>query len=443
MTLKPPPQNLEAEKSVLGFCLKDQESLSTALYRLSDDDFNSNIHKVIFNNIKVIFEQGKLVSTTTLTDLLKANKNLDEIGGLSYLYELTEKAHSKIEFKSDLDILEDKRIKRGVITAAQSIVNEAYADSRDAPDILKSGFEQLWKTSPINSTGVDIISSGRIYDERKKGLSKKDNKSIFSYYKSIDELLVRGFQTKEISVLAGRPGQGKSSVKSNLIKNQLEEGICVVNFAPEQTFEVEQARIEALETQVPLGEILTAHQWKKGDYRIKLIREANQKIDDKYNYHIIPTRKIETSDVRTVLYRIGQTQNIDIIYIDLFDKLSDVAVVNNKAQTVASKLNVMNQIAEEFDCHVCLLVQISREVEKRSDKRPRISDIKDAGAYEEAARLIMMLYREKYYNPDSLNSSIEFIVGKNSNGPTDTIEMDFDLNTLSLDEKETGLGGLA
>ena len=443
MPLRPLPSSPEAEKYVLGFALKDRDALSKLISDLRPHDFHSEINQTIYSCIYELFKKGKLVTTISVAEALKGLKSLEEIGGLVYLYELTEKGRSRVEFFSNIEIVKDKSIKRQLIQSSKELSDLAYADSKDSSEVIQIGFKRMWESTPLSHSGIEIISSGHVYEKRKKGLkTQRDNKSIFSGYPSIDEILGRGFQTKELSILAGRPGQGKSSVKSNLIKNQLDQGLCVVSFAPEQTFEVEQGRIETLLTEIPLGEILLAHKWQKGDYRIKLLKQANNKIDKQYKYHIIPTRRIETTDIRTVLYQIAQFQKIDIIYIDLFDKLSDVAVVSQKAQTVANKLNVMNQIAEEFDCHICLLVQASREVEKRSDKRPRISDIKDAGAYEEAARLILLLYRERYYQPDSLNNSIEIIVGKNSNGPVTTVEMDFDLQRLMVQEKGKKLGKL-
>lgn len=443
MSVRSLPSSPEAEKYVLGYALKDQDALSKLVSDLKEEDFYSEINQTVFSSIHTLFRKGKLVSVIGLSDYLQGIRSLEEIGGLIYLYELTEIAKSRVEFFSHIETVKDKSIKRNLIKGAKATMDLAYDDAQESGEILQKGFEHLWSSSPMSHAGIEIISSGKIYEKRVKGFkSRKDTRSILSGYPSIDEVLVRGFQTKELSVLAGRPGQGKSSIKSNLIKNQLEQGLCVVSFTPEQTFEVEQARIETLLTDIPLGEILTAHTWQKGDYRIKELKRVNSIIDKRYKYHIVPSRRIETTDIRTVLYQIAQRQPIDIIYIDLFDRLSDVAVVNQKAQTVASKLNVMNQIAEEFDCHVCLLVQASREVEKRSDKRPKISDLKDAGAYEEAARLIILLYREKYYNPDSLDSSIEVIIGKNSNGPVTTLKMDFDLKRLKLEEKGKSVGKL-
>jgi replicative DNA helicase len=122
----------------------------------------------------------------------------------------------------------------------------------------------------------------------------------------------------------------------------------------------------------------------------------------------------------------------------LFDKLVDVNVSVNKAQTVGVKLGEMSRIAEEFDCHICCLVQINRQVENRADKRPKMSDLKDSGNYEEAARLVMLLYREKYYFPDSMNDELEVIIAKQSNGPIGTAIMHFEEPTLKVVAGEAG-----
>ena len=189
-------------------------------------------------------------------------------------------------------------------------------------------------------------------------------------------------------------------------------------------------------TKIPLTEILQSYSWQPEDYRLDLIKKANHIIDKKMNYHIIPSRAISVADVRSVLYQISQHSKIDVVFFDLFDKLMDVNVSVNKAQTVGVKLGEMARMAEEFDCHICCLVQINRQVEKRSDKRPQLSDLKDSGNYEESARLVMMLYRERYYFQDSLNDEMEIIISKQSNGPTGTVNMTFNEETLAIDPGE-------
>ena len=224
-----------------------------------------------------------------------------------------------------------------------------------------------------------------------------------------------------------------------MMYNLLERGLGVVNFGIEQGFTTEQDRLESIMTKIPLSEIIQSWSWEKGDFRLDLIKKANETIDKDYNYHIVPSRSVSVADVRSVLYQITQRQKVDVVFFDLFDKLIDVNVSANKAQTVGVKLGEISRMAEEFDCHICCLVQINRQVEGRSDKRPKISDLKDSGNYEEAARLVMLLYREKYYFQDSMNDEMEIIVAKQSNGPTGTATMIFNESTLEIEPSEGGM----
>lgn len=233
-----------------------------------------------------------------------------------------------------------------------------------------------------------------------------------------------------------------SALKSNIKLNLLRAGFGVVGFELEQGFATEQDRLESLMTNIPLEEVIKSGGWKKGDYRIELIKEANTTIDREFNYHIIPSRSMTLADTRAVLYQIKQRTPFHVVFFDLFDNLVDVSVSANKAQTVGVKINEVARMAEEFNCHICCLVQISRRVEHRGgDRRPRLSDLKDSGNYEERARLVLLLYREKYYFEDSLNQEMEIIIAKQSNGPPGKVIMHFEEDTLKITPAEEYLGG--
>ena len=315
-------------------------------------------------------------------------------------------------------------------------MQEGFNDTLDKDSFLKYTMDTIGEATRGASHGVKVISSGGIYEERRKiFLARLEHNVIGLGYDNLDETIVSGMALGDISVIAARPGMGKSALKGNIKLKQLRAGLGIVGFELEQGFATEQDRMESLMTGIPLMEIIRSRYWQAGDYRIDAIKEANRVIDEEFNYHIIPSRGITLSDARTALYQIVQQNEIHVVYFDLFDKLSDVSVANNKAQTVGVKLNELHAMAEEFNIHVCCLVQINRRVEHRGgDKRPRISDLKDSGNYEEVARLILLLYRESYYFPDTLDEDLEVIIAKQSNGPPGTVLMHFDMETLEMED---------
>ena len=427
------PQNPAAEAVILGLMIISKSCLAQGMSVLSKEHFHKRTHGLIFMGMEGLFTNGKDVSLVSLTEQLKSTNSLDAVGGPIKLAELTESSISDTEMDTYISILQDKAIKRNIILAADDIMKKGYEDVMEQDSYLKHTMETLWKATPFYSSAIRVISSGEMAEARRADfISRRDKKVIRFGWGNLDNLVVNGMSPGDISVLAARPGLGKSALKTNIILNLLEGGYGVVNFGIEQGFRTEQDRLESLMTKIPLTEILQSYSWQPKDYRLDLIKKANHIIDKKMNYHIIPSRAISVADVRSVLYQISQHSKIDVVFFDLFDKLMDVNVSVNKAQTVGVKLGEMARMAEEFDCHICCLVQINRQVEKRSDKRPQLSDLKDSGNYEESARLVMMLYRERYYFQDSLNDEMEIIISKQSNGPTGTVNMTFNEEILSI-----------
>ena len=434
------PQNPEAEAVVLGLMIISKSCLAQGMSLLSKEHFHKRSHGLIFVGMEGLFQSSKDVSLVSLTEQLKSTNSLDAVGGPLKLAELTESSISDTELDTYISILQDKAIKRNIILAADDIMKKGYEEVMEQDSYLKHTMETLWKATPFYSSAIRVISSGEMAEARRADfISRRDKKIIKFGWENLDKLVANGMSPGDISVLAARPGLGKSSLKTNIILSLLEGGYGVVNFGIEQGFRTEQDRLEALMTKIPLTEILQSYAWKAEDYRLDLIKKANHRLDKEMNYHIIPSRSISVADVRSVLYQINQHSKIDVVFFDLFDKLIDVNVSVNKAQTVGVKLGEMARMAEEFDCHICCLVQINRQVEKRSDKRPQLSDLKDSGNYEETARLVMMLYRERYYFQDSLNDEMEIIISKQSNGPTGTVNMTFNEEILAITPGEGGL----
>jgi len=436
------PQNIEAEEVVLGLMLISKSCLVAGISELNQDAFHKRIHTMTFTGIQALFEKGKEVSLISLAEQLKSTNSLEAVGGPVALSELVASGISDTEFDTYTEILIDKATKRRVIAAADNIMQAGFDDKLDTTSFLKLTMEKISQATRGASKEVKIISSGDIYKERRKILLDRLKRNVVGFgYQELDEKIVSGMAPGDISVIAARTSMGKSGFKSNIKLNQLEAGFGVVGFELEQGFASEQDRMESLMTNIPLEEIIRSREWAKNDYRIDLVKEANQRMDEKFNYHIIPSRGITLSDVRTALYQITQSFPIHVVFFDLFDKLVDVNVAANKAQTVGVKINEVAQMAEEFNVHICCLVQINRRVEHRGgDHRPRLSDLKDSGNYEEAARLVLLLYRENYYFEDSMNNDVEIIIAKQSNGPLGVVTMRFDIDTLRMTPPEKYLG---
>jgi len=437
------PQSIKDEQVALGLMLSNKETLTRGISSLSSGDFWDKKHKIIFEAIDRLYVEGKFASLRLVVDYLRSKNSLDVAGGEIYLIELIEAGISDTEFDNIVEIIKDKSSKRGAIEVCDNISKMAFKDNLSRTEFIDKSTKMFMDTLPLYDKSIKVISSGDLYRERALELKKRQlQKGMPLGFDNLDDVIVAGWRPTDVSIIAARPSIGKSAFKTNLMIKALERGDCVVNFALEQGFATEQDRMEAIMGKIPLTEIIKSGQWKKGDYRVKIIKEVNRIIDEQFNYHIIPSRNLGTKDVRPILYRIAQKQKPGIVFFDLFDKLKDVNVEDNTPAVIGSKLGEMARIAEEFDTHICLLVQINREVTKKANKRPKMSYLKASGAYEEVARLIMLLYREKFYFPDSLNTEMEIIVDKQSNGPRETATLEFDDDTLQLTDTLQATGDL-
>lgn len=437
------PQSVESEKKVLAYMTLYQELLIQGMKSLkSHEYFHKPAHGFIWGALDSIYQKDKKPSLVVLEEELKLQKTLEKAGP-SNLVELMEVASNKEEFDSVLEIVVDKYHKRNVIKVSRELNTLSYSDSIEGEEFIKQAKDTFASSISNNFGKIQVVSSGDIWETRRQNLiAQAQTEFLDINFKNLDDRITGGWMRKQVSVMAGRPGMGKSALKSSFILGQLIKGRRVVSFAPEQGFNVEQARLEALMTEIPLKEILESYKWRGKDYRIKHIRGANQRIDKEFKYHIIPTRGLSTKDVRPILYEIAQKYGpIDWITVDLFDKFTDVNTTDNTVNAIAVGLQNLATYAEEFNAHVNLLVQISREAEKKGDKRPKISNLKNSGAYEEVARLILLLFREKYYFPDSLNNDVEVNIAKQSNGPTDTVLFEFKEDILGFEEKDEFFSG--
>jgi len=207
-----------------------------------------------------------------------------------------------------------------------------------------------------------------------------------------------------------------STFRKNLTVNLCNRGYKVCEVNTEHSLETEQDRTDSCLTNIPFKEIVRSKEWSNTDGRIKKIHDANVYINKYWNHHYIVSRTLTTTDLKYKLRYIKRRFGLDIVFIDLFDKLADVNVVKDKPTTVGTKLGILSQIAEELNIHICLVVQIQRRAEARRNKRPTLVDLKDSGAFEEVARLVMLLYRESYYDSTILEDICEVNIAKQNSG---------------------------
>ena len=322
------------------------------------------------------------------------------------------------------------------LEAELGVVKDEIKSGRYGYESALNRVDQVRINSHQVTSGIKEFEPGNFYTQRMAILKKREEtKQIFFGYRTLDALIIGGQRKKEISIIAGRPSMGKSAAKANLIRTQSDLGFRVASVATEQTEEVETDRIDSIRTGITLRELANSKTWENGDQKIDKIIESNKFIDKNWKYFLNVRRNISTEGVaawlRGIINKYGE---IDVCYIDLFDKLTDVNVESKSDALISAKLGYLNQVAEELNIHICLLVQIHRAAvrDPRTDHRPKMHNLKGSGSYEEVARLILLMHREKYYNAKIVEDIIEFNVAKQNNGPAGD-----DITANLLFEKET------
>ena len=424
----------QRELALIGGLIVFKESREHIRY-IEQDHFTKKLYGSIFGVIKDIAQDGREISE----DLLKIELGSKLPSGYNEVIEETLKRSVLQAFPIDRKFsemfLQNTKTKVGV-QSLEKFILKIKTESIEYDEALKE-VDKIRENMTIPGHNIQNFMPGNFLQKRREIMQRRTQaKQLFYGFRQIDELVVRGQRKKEISIIAARPGIGKSFLRANFIRSQCDLGFRILSIATEQTDEVETDRIDSLLTGISLTEIENSGDWKANDKRVKEVLKANKYIDDNWNYFLYVNRNLTTNDMmnhaRDIINKYGE---IDIMYVDLFDKLIDVNVSEFKASVIGKKLGFLSQAAEELNIHICLLVQIHRDLKHVKGYRPQIWHIKDSGAYEEVARLILLLHREKYYNSSIQNNILEINVAKQNNGPAGTgiiAAMPVDESNLSL-----------
>ena len=431
------PQAIDAERSVLGACLMDFRVFPEVRSVLSSEAcFYRDAHRRIYRAMVSLFDGGKIVDPMLLAEEIRREGSMEIVGGFSYLADLVAEVSTTANVQHHAAIVRERFDRRKMITAAAKATTLAYNEMEDwaaSAEMLQEVFSDLQDIDDDS-----LIEPGQMEDVRRKGLRDRAKRpEILTGLESIDLKLSEAFAPLKVSIMAGRPSMGKTAFRMVVTQNLCEQGFGVLSVCPEGGFESDMDRLDSLRHGIPLVDIIQSGRWREGDSRIKQIVDGVHQMDEKWHLYSMPSRMTSLADIRMALHRIVYVigDPIHVVFIDLFDRMTDVDVVENKASVISVKLNEIARLAEEFNTHFCLLVQINRGVERRNDNHPTMADLRDSGGYEQVADLIFMLYRASYYNEDVEDTRLEVELGKQRNGPAGRgtrVELGFDPQTLRM-----------
>ena len=438
MNTKTEPHNLEAEQSVLGAAFMSKSALQKVCEDLSSESFYLDAHSKIYDVIKELYNTNVAVDITTVTDRLKSKKLLKQIGDVDYLLEIVNSVPTASNVDYYINIVNEKAILRNLISTATSIVSEAYMGDATINETLDDAERKILGVVKNRKSGEfkpiqEALTNAQLNLE-KLSESGGEITGIPSGFYDLDKVTT-GFHENELIILAARPGMGKTAIVLNIVVNvalATKKNVAVFNL--EMNAEQLAMRMISSAGQIDGYKIRTGKlehsDWKRVNEAISQLAETNIKIDD--------TPGITIGEIRAKCRRLAATEKgLSLIVIDYLQLVSTTSkYAGNRQQEVAEISRDLKTLALELKVPIIACAQLSRAVEGREDKRPLMSDLRESGSIEQDADIVAFLYRDDYYNKearmDDNNSVVEFIIGKNRNGQTKTVELLFKKNTSTF-----------
>lgn len=419
-----PPHSLEAEQSVLGAMIINKEAINTAIEQIHPEDFYKEANKEIFKAIIELFNRNEPVDLITLSEELKRRGNLENIGGVTYLADLSGGVAITSNIKYYCDIVEEKSILRRLIQSCDEIMGKSYEDSEEVGSIIEQAEKNIFDItqgrhregfSPIKEVLLDSFS--RIEE---MAANQGQLTGLTTGFIDIDNKL-SGMQKSDLILLAARPSMGKTALGINIAVNSaIKANASVAIFSLEMSKEQLAQRMISSVAHVDLQKIISGRlaedEWIKIINAMAPLSQSEISIDD--------TAGISLMEMMAKCRRLKIEKGLDLVVIDYLQLMESSGRQENRQQEISAISRGLKGLAKEMECPVVALSQLSRAPELRSDHRPILSDLRESGAIEQDADVVMFLYRDEYYHEDSDKKNIgEVILSKHRNGPTGVIEL--------------------
>lgn len=444
MSARIPPQNIEAEQSILGGLLLDKEAFDQIADVIESDDFYKPTHQKLYVAIKELHDKSQPIDIITITNHLESKDGVDSVGGYEYLVGLLEKTITSANIETYAKIVREKSLLRKLIHTNSQLIEKAY--NQDYPDIevfLDQAEAEIFKVAEKSTSqglvgSMDIVKSSieKIEELYRK---KADITGLATGFTDLDKM-TSGLHPGELVIIAARPSMGKTAFSLNIAEHiAIRQKKTVAYFSLEMGKESVMMRMLAAEAKVGIGEIRSGKihdsSWPKLINAAGSLSEAPLFLDD--------TSAVSPFEIRARCRRLKAQHGLDCIMIDYLQLMDLKQKVESRERAVSEISKTLKVIAKELQVPVVALAQLNRGVEGRSDKRPMLSDLRESGSIEQDADVIMMLYRDDYYDKDDPEKQgyAEVIIGKQRNGPTGTVKLRFDAKFNKFRDAEPEMAG--
>ena len=421
------PQNEEAEVAVLGSMILDKDAISIAVQMLDASSFYKEAHQAIFSAIVSLYDKNKGVDLLTLIEELKKTNNLDRLGGPSYIAGLASAIPTAANISHYAKIVKDKFILRSLISTSTAIIQESYTPKTGVDNLLDKAEAMIFditarkhaeaKCIPLKEIIKDSIETIDGLYQRKENVT-----GIATGFHELD-VMTAGLQKSDLIIIAGRPSMGKSALATTMA-----EHIGTVEKVPVAFFSVEMSKEQLVQRMLCSHAKVNAHKvrtgflsqsdWPRLTNAAGRLSEAPVFIDD--------TPAISALELRAKARRMKSQFDIQLIVVDYMQLMQGSARSENRQQEISEISRSLKALARELSIPIIAISQLSRAVEQRSDHRPQLSDLRESGAIEQDADLVLLLLREEYYNPTEENKGVaEVIIAKQRNGPVGSVKLAF------------------
>lgn len=418
------PHSVEAEQSVIGSMIMDRDAIMTASEVITSEDFYQSQYGVLFDAMLELYNEGKPVDLVTLQERLREKDVPPEISSLEFAKDLLDAVPTSANVRHYATIVQEKSMLRKLIKVNEEIANTCYLAKERTEDILEETEKKIFDLLQYRSTGDFVPIKQVVLNALDKIEKASKNKGTVTGIPTgfIDlDYKTSGFQPSDLILIAARPSMGKTAFVLNVAQNMaFKEGKTVAIFSLEMSKEQLVNRLFSLESKVDSQALrtgnLTDEDWAKLIEGAAVVGKSNLIIDD--------TPGISIAELRSKCRKFKLEHNLGIIIIDYLQLMSGGKRSESRQQEISEISRSLKAVARELNVPVVALSQLSRAVEQRPDHRPMLSDLRESGAIEQDADVVMFLYRDDYYNKDTDKKNIaEVIIAKQRNGPIGTVEL--------------------
>jgi replicative DNA helicase len=426
-----PPHDLDAERAVIGAMLVSETAVAAVAERLQAQDFYSEVHRVIFGAMMRLYARGDPIDQLTLTNELRSVGEFEKVGGRAYVFQIVESVPTAANAARYAEIVRGKALLRDIIDVGSRITEDAFREPEDVNEALDAAEQLVYgvsnRTLREHLAPVSELAPGALEMIQRLYEAEGEVTGVETGFDDLDRLTT-GFHKSDLVILAARPAMGKTALALNAIWHASGQmGMPVAIFSLEMSKEQLVQRLIAQVTRIPAQALrsgnVRAEDWPKLVRGVAEVSRAPIWIDD--------TAGVTLMEMRAKVRRLSSRLNaeggppLSLVVVDYLQLMVGQGNRSeNRQQEIAEISRGLKVLARDLDVPVLAIAQLSRAVEQRHDKRPLLSDLRDSGALEQDADMVMFLYRDEYYNPDSDDKGVaEIIVGKHRNGPTGKVQL--------------------